>query len=85
MRFLTHRENLHDVTDSSWVSIRFLVSNVQVLLHRWHNLYNKDTDWTAFMEKVKEKFMEIKTHNGLNREMDVKKRYENFFQITKEN
>jgi hypothetical protein len=23
MRFLTHREDLYDVTDSSWVSIRF--------------------------------------------------------------
>jgi hypothetical protein len=31
-------------------------------------LHNKDTDWTVFMEKVKEKIMEVRTHNGWNRE-----------------
>jgi hypothetical protein len=35
-------------------------------------LHNKDTDWTAFMGKVKDKIMEVKTHNGWNRERDVK-------------
>jgi hypothetical protein len=31
-------------------------------------LHNKDTDWTAFMEKVKEGIAELKTHNRWNRE-----------------
>jgi hypothetical protein len=35
------------------------------------------------MEKVKEKITEVKTHNGWNRERDVKKRYENFMQVIK--
>jgi hypothetical protein len=29
-------------------------------------LHNKNTDWTAVMEKVKEKITEVKTHNGWN-------------------
>jgi hypothetical protein len=40
--------------------------------------YNKDMDWTAFMEKIKEKITEVKTQNGRNKERDVKERYENF-------
>jgi uncharacterized protein (DUF608 family) len=48
-------------------------------------LHNKDTDWIAFMEKVKEKEKEVKTHNGWNSERDVKERYENFIQIIVEN
>jgi hypothetical protein len=46
-------------------------------------LQNKDTDWTAFMEKVKEKITEVKTHSSWNRERDVKERCENFIQIIK--
>jgi hypothetical protein len=50
---------------------------------RWHN---KNTDWTAFVEKVKEKITEVKTHHGwnrANRERDIKERYEKFIQIIK--
>jgi hypothetical protein len=32
--------------------------------------------WAAFMEEVKEKIMEIETHNGWNRERDIKERYD---------
>jgi hypothetical protein len=46
-------------------------------------MHNKNTDWTAFMEEVKENITEVKTHNGWNRERDVKERYENFIQIIK--
>jgi hypothetical protein len=46
-------------------------------------LHNKDTDWTVFMEKVKEKLTEVKTHSAWNRDRDVKERYENFIQIIK--
>jgi hypothetical protein len=35
------------------------------------------------MEKAKEKITEVKTHNGWNRERDVKERYENFMQTSK--
>jgi hypothetical protein len=35
------------------------------------------------MEKVKDKIMEVKTHNGWNRERGVEERYENFIQIIK--
>jgi hypothetical protein len=48
-----------------------------------YRLHNKETDWTVFMEKVKEKITEVKTHNGRNRERDVRERYENFIQIIK--
>jgi hypothetical protein len=34
MRFLIRREDLYDVTDSSWGFIKVSVSSVQVLLHR---------------------------------------------------
>jgi hypothetical protein len=44
---------------------------------------DKYTDWTAFMEKVMKKIMEVKTHNGWKREGTVKGRYENFIQIIK--
>jgi hypothetical protein len=37
-------------------------------------LHNKDKDWIAFMEKVKEKITDVKTLNGWNRERDVKER-----------
>jgi hypothetical protein len=47
-------------------------------------LHYKNTDWTAFMEEVKEKITEVKIHNGWNREKDVKGRYEIFIQIIKE-
>jgi hypothetical protein len=46
-------------------------------------LHNKHTDWTVFMEKVKEKFADVKTHVGWNRVRDVKERYDNFIQIIK--
>jgi hypothetical protein len=32
--------------------------------------HNKDTDWTAFTKEVKEKIVEVKTHNGWNRERE---------------
>jgi hypothetical protein len=31
-------------------------------------LHNKNTDWTAFIKKVKEKITEVKTHSRWNRE-----------------
>jgi hypothetical protein len=34
-------------------------------------LHNKDTDWSAFTKKVKEKITEVKLHNGWKREGDV--------------
>jgi hypothetical protein len=37
-------------------------------------LHNIVTDWTAFMEKVKEKIRDVKTHNRCKRERDVKER-----------
>jgi hypothetical protein len=46
-------------------------------------LHNKDTDWAAFIEEVKEKVVEARTHNGWDRERDVKERDENFIQIIK--
>jgi hypothetical protein len=46
-------------------------------------LHNRKTDWTAFVENVKEKIMEVKTHNRWNRERNIKGRYENFIQIIK--
>jgi putative sterol carrier protein len=46
-------------------------------------LHNKDTDWTAFMENVKEKITEVKTHNGWNRDVGINERYENFIHIIK--
>jgi hypothetical protein len=47
-------------------------------------LHNKNTGWTSFMDKVTEKITQVKTHNGWNRERDVKERYENFIQIIKD-
>jgi hypothetical protein len=35
---------------------------------RASRLHNKNTVWTAFKEKVKEKITEVKTHNGWNGE-----------------
>jgi hypothetical protein len=35
------------------------------------------------VEKVKEKIMEVKIHNGWNRERDVKEKYENIIKIIK--
>jgi hypothetical protein len=46
-------------------------------------LHNKDIDWTTFMEKVKEEITELKTHNGWDRERDIKERYDDFIQIIK--
>jgi hypothetical protein len=41
-------------------------------------LYNKNPDWAASMEKVKDKVTKVKTHNGWIRERDVEEIYENF-------
>jgi hypothetical protein len=38
--------------------------------NRASTLHNKDTDWTAFMEKVKEEITEVEMHNGWNRERE---------------
>jgi hypothetical protein len=46
-------------------------------------LHNKDTDWTALIEQVKEKITEVKTHNGWNRERGVKESYDKLIQILK--
>jgi hypothetical protein len=46
-------------------------------------LHNKNTDWTAFMEDVKEKITEVKTHNGWKRERDMKEMYKNCIQMFK--
>jgi hypothetical protein len=45
-------------------------------------LCNKNTDWAAFMEKVKLK-TEVKTHNGGDRERDGKERFEKCIQTNK--
>jgi hypothetical protein len=37
-------------------------------------LHNKYTDWTAFMEKVREKITEVEMHNGWNRERGMKRK-----------
>jgi hypothetical protein len=37
-------------------------------------LLNKDTNWTAFMENVKEKITEVKMHNGFNRETEMERK-----------
>jgi hypothetical protein len=46
-------------------------------------LHTKHTDWTVFTKKVKEKIAEVKTHDGWNRERDVKERYDNVIKIIK--
>lgn len=46
-------------------------------------LHNKHTDWSVFMDKVIEKIREVKTHDGWNRERDVKERYDHLIQIIK--
>jgi hypothetical protein len=46
-------------------------------------LHKKDMDWTAIMERGKEKITEVEMHNGRNRERNIKEWYENFIQIIK--